>query len=175
MGVGQLINDAIKVEVKELDFKHGIKACEEYATDRSMQKVYTPAKSLYTSEKSIQRRKVYTAAKSLFKKSMPKVYTSAKSLYTPAKSLLLSSLSTLERTTCIVVKNVIDSFKIFQNIKNIKINDCHLVNDLHISVIIATRIIQLINHYGNIKKYVNLYQLLMDPNLGQMSPNLEHH
>jgi len=32
LGIGQLINDFKKPEIVELDFKHGIRACEEYVT-----------------------------------------------------------------------------------------------------------------------------------------------
>merc|ERR1712208_141383 len=33
LGIGQIINDYTKPEVIELNFKHGIKACEEYVTN----------------------------------------------------------------------------------------------------------------------------------------------
>ena len=40
LGVGQLINDYKKPEIKEHNFKHGIKACEEYVTlSRNQQNV----------------------------------------------------------------------------------------------------------------------------------------
>ena len=33
LGVGQLLNDAKRVQLKELDFKNGIKMCEEYVKE----------------------------------------------------------------------------------------------------------------------------------------------